>query len=455
MERVEIKTSQLLLASYLAQFFTVEYADFETTIGRPNSSIQIKRYERNVREFLSKREFDILAISCWTSLSYQATLATSRICRELYPNKLIVVGGYHPTARPNEFNSSERLFDYVVHGEGELALKKIAKDFQPGIRPKETVMIQAPLFTEEHFVPYNWDLVERFVADNFSHGIGIAYIYLSRGCPFDCSFCMEPVKERKWRGFSPQDAFSHLMTAVEKWNARSVGIADACFGMRPRWRKEFLRLLAESERPFWIALETRPEYLDEEDIKLLSRLQIEVQLGVESCSPEMILIMRKSRQPLKFLQKFQETSHLLSQYGVLHRANLIFNHPGETHKTLNETLAFIDKELENRNTTLFWASHGYMHFPGSDVDTNRALYEQRYGARFLAPEWWKEDKDQYVNSMQVIPSKDLEHDYTDLWQSLLTRREESMKDSLSPEAFSFAARKHFLHWQNDPRYRQT
>ena len=69
MDRVEIKSSQLLLASYINQFFPTEYADFEISIGRPNTAIQIKRYERLVREFLANQEFDILAISCWTSLS--------------------------------------------------------------------------------------------------------------------------------------------------------------------------------------------------------------------------------------------------------------------------------------------------------------------------------------------------------------------------------------------------
>jgi hypothetical protein len=68
-DRVEIKTSLLLLASYVARFFPVQYADFELSIGRPASPVQIRRFERKVREFLQEREFDILALSCWTSLS--------------------------------------------------------------------------------------------------------------------------------------------------------------------------------------------------------------------------------------------------------------------------------------------------------------------------------------------------------------------------------------------------
>lgn len=455
MERVELKTSQLLLASYLSQFYSVQYADFEVSIGRPNVPIQIKRYERNVRDFLSKQDFDILAISCWTSLSYQATLKTARICRELYPDKLIVVGGYHPSARPQEFETPDQLIDYVICGEGELALKEITESYQPGQRPAGTQIIQAPLFTEEHFVPCNWDLVDQFISENFPQGIPIAYVYLSRGCPFGCSFCMEPVKGRRWRAYTPQQAVANLMTAVEKCHARSLSFADACFGMRPDWRKEFLRLFVEMQPQFWVSLETRPEYLDEDDIKRLSNLKVEVQFGVESCSAEMLTIMQKSRQPVKFLAKFRQVSRLLSEYRVLHRANLIFNHPGETRRTLEETFTFIDAELQQRNSTLFWASHGYMHFPGSEIDRHRAQYEERYGCRFLVPEWWKEESDQYLNSMQVIPSNDLADSPPDLWQQLVFQREEQMKSALSPKAFRFAASQHFLHWKNDARFRQT
>lgn len=75
MERVEIKTSQLWLASYLDQYYPVTYADFEIEIGRPNTPTQIKRFRRKVRSYLEEQAFDILAISCWTSLSYRATLA--------------------------------------------------------------------------------------------------------------------------------------------------------------------------------------------------------------------------------------------------------------------------------------------------------------------------------------------------------------------------------------------
>jgi radical SAM superfamily enzyme YgiQ (UPF0313 family) len=222
--------------------------------------------------------------------------------------------------------------------------------------------------------------------------------------------------------------------------------------MRPSWRKEFLRQLAERNPDYWVVFETRPEYIDEEDAKLLSNLKVEIQFGVESCSNDMLLLMKKTRQPRKFLDKFSDVSRMLSDYGILHRANLIFNHPGETRKTLEETFAFMDKEFARNETYLIWASHGYMHFPGCELDTNMKYYEERFGSRFLCGDWWKENNDQYESSMLFVPSSDLDGDNVDLWEKMLERRKDTMKKGLAQKAFNFAAMKYFLDWQDDSRF---
>jgi len=452
MERVEIKTSQLWLSSYLNRFFPVTYADFEIEIGRPNSPTQVKRFERKARRFLENHDFDILAISCWTSLSYLATLTTARICRELYPDKLIVVGGYHPSARPEEFITDDNTIDYIITREGELALKGIAEEFNGSGRPDKPQVISGPMVSADDFVDYDWRLVEDFYRRNFPDGIDNTCIYLSRGCPFGCSFCMEPFKERRWRSFSPAQAVDDVIDLARRFDLYSVAIADACFGLRPSWRKEFLNRLVEREPDFWLVFETRPEYLDAEDIEIISRLKVEIQFGIESGSPDMLRIMKKTRQPEKFLKHFSDISHRLTEHKILHRANMIFNHPGETRRTLQDTMAFMDGELALDNSYLIWAIHGFMHFPGCEIDVNRQYYEETFGSRFISGDWWKIEEDQYERSQQFIPSRDLDGDHVRMWEDLIEERDGRMRESLAQPAFEFAARKYYSRWLNDYRY---
>ncbi len=452
MAPLELKTSQLLLASYLAQFFPITYADFEVSIGTPNSPAQLRRYERKVRQHLADNECDILAISCWTSLSFQSSIVVARIFREMYPDRLIVVGGYHPTALPQDFISPDSLFDYVILGEGEFALEEIARAYSSSGRPSQTRIVHSAPFSLDKFVGYNWEIVDQFVQAHFPDGFRNVFMYVSRGCPFACSFCMEHLKNRSWRAFSPAQSVHEVTTAVRRFNAKAVAISDACFGMRPAWRKEFLRRLIDQDTDFWIVVETRPEYLDEVDIKLLSKLKTEIQLGIESCSPEMLRIMRKTRVPEKFLAKFREVSHQLSDHGILHRANLIMNYPGETRHTLNETFAFIDNELKRRNTYLMWALARYMHFPGCELYAEADRFEREYGSQFLCGEWWKRLEDQYENTIKTVPSADLAGENGGLWMKMLQDRQEEMKAALAPFAFTFAAGKYFREWQDDPRF---
>jgi len=456
MERLDIKTSQLWLASYLNRHYPVAYADFEIEIGRPDSPIQIKRFNRRVTQYLSDQSFDILAISCWASHSYRASLAVARACRELYPDKVIAVGGYHPTARPDEFFTDDHLFDYVITREGEIALKEIAEGLHQTGRPTETKITVGPTVTAGEFVEYDWDMMESFYSRNFNEPVPAGYIYLSRGCPFRCSFCMEPAKDRSWRAFPPEKAVDILFEFCDRFKLFSVGVSDACFGMRRGWRSEFLQRVAERKPEFWLVFETRPEYLNEDDVKLLAGLKVELQFGIESASPEMLLIMRKTPRPERYLQRFADLSGMLNDHGILHRANMIFNHPGETRKTLNETFAYIDSLLTRRDSFLIWANAGYMHFPGCELDNNRSYYEETFGSRFISGDWWKRE-DGNLNELcqQFIPSRDLDGEGVGLWKEMMAERDGRMRDTLAPTAFKFAAYKYFLNWQDDYRYRSA
>jgi radical SAM superfamily enzyme YgiQ (UPF0313 family) len=450
--RDEIKSAPLALASYLAQLFPVEYADFEVSIGCPGSQVQIRRYERKVREYLENHRFDILALSCWTSLSYRATMTTARIARELYPNSLIVVGGYHPTARPDDFRTPDVIVDYVIRGEGEMALKEVAEAFPVAGRPPETKVIDSPSLQPDSYVSMNWDLVDGLTRSESRKGIGTICLFLSRGCPFECTFCVESLKDRCWRPMPPSQAIEQIQDAVDRHHVQAIGFGDATFGVQAKWRKEFLRLLTDLKPSCWILFETRPEFLDEKDVKALAQLKVEIQFGIESGSPTMLRLMKKTTQPEKFLAKFKATSRFLSAHGIVHGANLIFNHPGETRQTLEETFAFMDDLLNERQSSLIWACHGYLHFPGSELDRNQAFYEQEFGAQFLGGDWWQKDEDPYVNARRVVPSIDLRGERMDLWKQMFKDRIDAFKSSLSPDAFRLAAENYYQQWKFDPKY---
>ena len=453
--REQIKSSLWLLASYLSHHFPVEYADLELVIGRPNTAIQVRRFERRVRDYLAGKQFDILAISCWTSLCYKATMVTARAARELYPDRLIVVGGYHPTACPDDFITEDNVIDYIIRGEGELALTEIGRGFSAVGRPPETKIIVSPPLSSDQCVSVNWELIDDLVKREFPDGLNTLCVFLSRGCPFKCAFCMELIKERRWRAMPPDKAVEQVRIAGQRYRVIAVALGDACFGVQRSWRKRFFAGLADLAPAHWILMETRPDFIDEEDIRLLSKLKVQIQIGLESGSPRMLRIMNKTKQPDRYLAKFRKISHLLSEYNVVHGANLIFNHPGETEESVKETIAFVDQELARGKSSLIWACHEYSHFPGSEIDGNRRFYEEKYGSQFLSPRWWHEDEDQFEGGRKVIPSHDLTGERRKIWSKMIAEREPRFRDNLSPIAFHIAADTYWPDWRNDPRYKET
>lgn len=379
-------------------------------------------------------------------------MAVARQARETHPQRLIVVGGYHPTAKPEDFQTNDNLIDYVIRGEGELTFREIATSFADGSRPAQTEIVVGKSLFPEDFVDLNWDLVDSMIKTSLGDKVGTLCVFLSRGCPFECSFCMESLKDKCWRPYPPDRAIDQIRTIIEKYPVQAVALGDACFGVRPLWRKDFLRRLLDLKPTCWILLETRPEYLDEEDIAMLAQLKVEIQIGVESASPRMLKLMNKSRQPKRFLEQFRKVSRLLSEHEIVHGANIIFNHPGETQETLEETFAFIDSVAAQGEGSLMWAGHGYMHFPGSQIDHNRSYYEQQFGTVFLNPEWWHENSNPFITSRQVIPSSDLTGDRADLWRRMFDERVATLKAAMTDKAFRLAAESYFPQWMADQRY---
>src|SRR5512139_402014 len=62
--------------------------------------------------------YDLVGISCYSSYDYLKVMAIAARLRELLPKAWLVTGGYHPSARPEEFSGGDSPFDFVVVGDG-------------------------------------------------------------------------------------------------------------------------------------------------------------------------------------------------------------------------------------------------------------------------------------------------------------------------------------------------
>ena len=182
-------------------------------------------------------------------------------------------------------------------------------------------------------MPYDWSLLARYLPA-LQRSASELQIYLSRGCPYDCSFCMERAKrDTSWRAIEAEAAIEelHRVDRIVDLRGMSLRILDPLFGMKSEWRKHVLNGLAR--RPLradktWLVM--RADLIDREDMALMARANVACGFGLESGDPGQLRRIRKSGKLASFLDKMLQIADWARELNVPFGANIIVGHPGET-----------------------------------------------------------------------------------------------------------------------------
>ncbi|MEM7152484.1 MAG: radical SAM protein [Myxococcota bacterium] len=354
--------------------------------------------------------YDVIAISIYSSFDHLPCEAIAQLARTRWPDTVIVAGGYHPSARPLGYIDEASPFDVVVVGEGEKPLARIVESVAGG-EPLRGVMLGPEAIDDlDELPPSDWSLLARYrdVARSYASQ---AQVYLSRGCPFDCAFCMERAKrEVSWRSLSVDRALEEIDSLHRFIDLRSwtLYFGDALFGMKKRWRRQFLEGLAQRGYPvekYWLLI--RVDLVEDEDLRLFSAANCGLGFGLESGDPGLLSIIRKSGRLDSYLERMLDIAEQARGHQVPWGANVICGHPGETPDSMRRSADYLRQLfLQPQGTTGFLSIDPFRLYPGSPIDAERTTYEQRYGTRFHRPHWW-DDGDPEFLAEWVDPSSEL------------------------------------------------
>lgn len=358
--------------------------------------------------------YDVVAFSIYASFDYLKCHAIAELLRPLLPDATFVAGGYHASARPTDVVYDGSPFDVCVVGEGERPMVTLIESVKGGAPLRQVVLgPDAIASLDDELPPTDWSYLDRYrpIARKVA---GQLQLYFSRGCPFDCVFCMERAKrEVSWRSYSVERAIDELerLHAFVGLEGFTVYIADALFGMRAKWRREMLEAMARRGLPaekFWLLI--RVDMLDRDDLRLFGEANCGLGFGLESGDPAQLAVIRKAGRLDTYLDKMREVARHALELDVPWGANVIVGHPGETEESLRTSAAYL-RELflgDPRGTTGFLSVDPFRLYPGSPIDDERAAFEQRFGCTFHRPEWWR-DGDQELLSEWVDPSARLSY----------------------------------------------
>ena len=137
----------------------------------------------------------VFGLSCLTAHVVRAYQLAAMIKAE-FPDSIVVAGGLHPTACPDEALETGTI-DYVVRGEGEEVMLQLHRSLRGGADPARLKGVsftrdgrivhnpEAPLIPELDDIPmFPYELFDNPKYD-------MAFITSSRGCPYKCTYCSQ------------------------------------------------------------------------------------------------------------------------------------------------------------------------------------------------------------------------------------------------------------------------
>ena len=355
--------------------------------------------------------YDLVGMSCYSSYDYLKVMALGALVKRLLPRAWLVTGGYHASARPHEFTLQSSPFQFVTVGDGEGPMVRLVHALSAGKRPLMRIVGPEPL-PDVNSLDYDWSLLARYrpVARSVASQ---AELYLSRGCPYDCAFCMERAKrDTSWRPLEAERAVEEIHRLDKFLDLRdwTLFIADALFGMKKKWRRTFLEGLARRPsraRKIWLLI--RVDLIEREDIELMARANVSPGFGLESGDPQHLKRIRKAGKLDHYLEHMLEVSDWARHYDVPFGANIIVGHPGETESSLRTTAKYLHKLFLShpKGTTGFLSVDPFRLYPGSPIDEERSQWEHDTGMRIHRYPWWH-DGDQDFLSEWIDPSATLD-----------------------------------------------
>ena len=268
--------------------------------------------------------------------------------RAVNPEVVTVLGGPHATARPAETIDEIADLDFAVSSEGELPFAALLQmlddgrnDFDqiPGLayRCEGGARFNGPARTVLDLTRAPQPAVDLYYErDHFRRWGGEYRLFASRGCPFQCVYCMRVLGQKvRWR--DADAVLEEWETAVRYYGAQEIFVHDEIFLYdHPTTHRILDGVIADGlHKEAYFNAFTHVNLVKKEMLEKAARANCrKLCIGVESGNDE---ILRNSRRPYTVAEA-DAAVQAIKAAGINPFTFFILGHPGETHRSLIDTI---------------------------------------------------------------------------------------------------------------------
>ncbi len=312
----------------------------------------LKKYGHNVRvaddeiEKIDENNLDkyidgldrplVVGISVLTAQAAR-TYELIALIRKKYPEVIIILGGIHVTALPNE--GIENGADFIVRGEGEVPLLRLYEALRTNndwtniesltYRMRNGVIRNNP----DGKLIENLDEIPIFPYELFQHPkYDMGFTTSSRGCPYRCTYCSQRLMTGlTFRYKSAPRVIEELDILVNRYGQKQILFYDDNFSYKKQRVIDLCNGMVDSglSQKCEFFIQTRADNLYEDIMPYLAKANFTgVGFGMETAVERLAEVIVKGET----VETHLKTVALARKYGMKVSLFMIFGLPTETHE---------------------------------------------------------------------------------------------------------------------------
>lgn len=258
------------------------------------------------------------------------------------PELKLVVGGPEVSFDGVELFADHPGLTAQVRGEGEEPMRSLLEAWQTGKEPADiprlTWRCGDQVITGEDSTPMeSLDIIPSpFRLGMVDTSRGFVYYESSRGCPYNCSFCMSAL-DASVRSFSMQRIEADLKWLIDQ-KVSKVKLVDRTFNYDTKRALQIFRFILKHNRKSHFHFEIGAHLLNEETLQLLETVppgMFHFEIGVQSTLPETLTEIDRKVSLEKVLHNVRE---LKRRCQIELHLDLIAGLPGESYQHFLESI---------------------------------------------------------------------------------------------------------------------